>query len=108
MKVGLRTMLPQVRSKADGCSASGLRRASVSVNVSPTTPRQAAPKTATANSATRQSNRSDSRPPNGAHRQAMMPSPLKPLDMVRAPSAGVYASRTMARAHITAAPIAAP
>ncbi|MNW10760.1 hypothetical protein D3C71_2080430 [compost metagenome] len=40
--------------------------------------------------------------------QATMPNPVRALDMARAPSSGVYRSRTMARAHITTAPMAAP
>lgn len=44
----------------------------------------------------------------GAQMQATMPSPVSALDMARAPSSGVYRSRTMARAHITTAPMAAP
>ncbi len=40
--------------------------------------------------------------------QASTPRPLRPLDMTRAPSSGWYRSRTMARAHMTAAPMAAP
>ena len=38
----------------------------------------------------------------------MTPRPLMPLDITRAPVSGVYRSRTMARAPITAAPMAAP
>ena len=56
----------------------------------------------------RQLKRSDSSPPRGALRQATTARPLSALDMTLAPSAGVYRSRMMARAHITPAPMATP
>jgi hypothetical protein len=52
--------------------------------------------------------RSESRPPTGALAQAITPRPVRPLDITLAPSAGAYRSRTMARAHITPAPMATP
>lgn len=38
----------------------------------------------------------------------MKPRPVSARAMARAPASGVYRSRTIARAHITAAPMAAP
>ena len=64
--------------------------------------------TVNADSAARQPSHSLSSPPSGAQMQATMPRPVSALDMARAPSSGVYRSRTMARAHITTAPMAAP
>ena len=52
--------------------------------------------------------KSVSKPPNGAHKQAITPKPVKALDITRAPSTGPYRSRTTARAAMTAAPMATP
>jgi len=67
-----------------------------------------APKPMTKPKAACQLHKSVSKPPNGALAQANMPKPVKALDITRAPVSGVYRSRTMARAHITTAPMAAP
>ena len=68
----------------------------------------AAPKSAGTSKVSRQPDHSDTRLPTGAATQASTPSPLSPLDMMRAPSAGMNRSRTRARAHITTAPMATP
>ena len=81
-------MCRQVRSSVAGRSACGffcrkvsLKRKAISASVQ-------TPNSVTASSAARQPYSCDRRPPSGALMQASTPRPLKPLDMMRAPSVG--------------------
>ncbi len=66
------------------------------------------PKTTSVLNATCQLYRSVCQAPIGALTHAISPNPVSAFDMTRAPRSGLYKSRTMARPHITTAPIAAP
>ncbi|MCY1377548.1 hypothetical protein D9M69_651280 [compost metagenome] len=81
-------MVHQVRSSVIGSSARGFFCARDSSNRSATSSSVPAPNTANAISAMRQPRYCASRPPSGALAQAITPRPVRPLDMMRAPSTG--------------------
>ncbi len=87
-KVGWRKITPQVRSSTAGRSACGLGWRRLSSKRHSTSAIVAAPNRASTPKAARQPIQSDNKPPSGALMQASTPKPVRPLDIMRAPSTG--------------------
>ena len=90
------------------CSALRLSVGAVSGMYIATSARHSAANPATAASAWRQPKALATTPPSNGLVSAIKPSPVSALDITRAPSPGAYRSRTMARAHTTAAAMPTP
>ena len=107
-KVGSAQTWVQLRTIAAGRVASGSRLGTVSSKLKATKASVTALNTASASSVACQPKASTTRPPTMGESTAMMPSPVSAFDMRRAPVCGSCRSRTMERAQVTAAAIAAP